>query len=514
MVYNPMWGGFATQVRDTGNRLRLERPQAWNKCKAPGDDGEFIRLLAGELHLTQPAVGLNGKRGNPDDMSKDVLAFPNATGCRDRSGTHAGLELVDVIVGHEGPNASIGWLDITVNPDTGAPFADGYWLLPPAVPAVHATRLGCSLFWGLAGYQKYRPQLDANLHWIKGSLGADCVRVFGVLGGDLFGGVDPWLDLATNWRSNTYRDLVRDFTNYVYDTHGLKTQWTLVGGRAQVPDILSQQVFINTFSDAIGNITQKVEYVEVWNEYLVNNAVRSELRQMGRQVRQRLGDAVPVALSSPSSIMGGAASGTEVREEINALYGGDVATLMTIHPTRPEPIWNAETLQTLTLGLPIAVGEPRGPGASAGGDVDNPAIIAADYQSAVIGGAVLYVFHPKGGIWGGHCNGFPGENSTVNIFEHHNAEQIAAALKAIRRTGTTPTVPGGQTMNPYPSEPTWWADFEAKVAEKYAAHGQPVPAQAFEAGRWFARTSYDICAGVTKEESMRKHLEELEEALP
>lgn len=66
-------------------------------------------------------------------------------------------------------------------------------------------------------------------------------------------------------------------------------------------------------------------------------------------------------------------------------------------------------------------------------------------------------------------------------------------------------------QQPYPDEPNWWNDFfKNEVKKRYEEAGQ-------ELGDfypiWFARTAYDIGAGLTKEESAKRHLRGLEEAL-
>jgi hypothetical protein len=64
----------------------------------------------------------------------------------------------------------------------------------------------------------------------------------------------------------------------------------------------------------------------------------------------------------------------------------------------------------------------------------------------------------------------------------------------------------------YPSEPLWWAAYEADVAERYARAGLTFPDNP-AAFRWFSRTGFDIGAGMTAEQSKAKHLRELEQVL-
>jgi hypothetical protein len=74
----------------------------------------------------------------------------------------------------------------------------------------------------------------------------------------------------------------------------------------------------------------------------------------------------------------------------------------------------------------------------------------------------------------------------------------------------SPPAPIGQ---PYPDERTWWPNvFDVEVGARYARAGKLYPDGA-SAFRWASRTAYDIAAGMTKEESLAKHLKELEQEL-
>jgi hypothetical protein len=476
----------------------------WDLRSAAGC-GVFTEAAVAALHKVDPRWGFLRKHQGQTQWNGHSV-----DGALYLSDTPGQSTHVDFIANAESSQARIAW-----TPDSPR-YSVGDWYAPegagPAAPATHQTLLGCSFFWLLAGRRKYPAQVAANLTWVKESLGADFIRAFGVLGGDFFSGADPWGDLKTDWRSAGYASEVRDVTTWVHDTFGLKVAWTLVGGRAQVPAEADQLALVTKFAEALAPIRQKVAYVEMWNEYRVNNAERHELRNMARRFRTLLPDML-VALSSPDFVMGGHASAAEVREELFGMYGGDSgASLITVHPTRPEPIWNAETLKPyLPAPLPVVIGEPRGPGASAGGDLDSPALLASDYSSAIRANAFGHVFHPMAGIWGGHCDpAFPTQNAVKDIFNHRNAAGIAAALKALRATGKTPTIPVGDAMQPYPDENTFWRDFEAEVTRRYQEVGR-IPD--YQAARRHARCAYDIAVGLAPAAASKKHLEELEQEL-
>lgn len=56
---------------------KAKYPEAWGHAHVEGDPRrlEFIKLLASDLNKKDPKVGLNGKRGNPNDLSADALNY-------------------------------------------------------------------------------------------------------------------------------------------------------------------------------------------------------------------------------------------------------------------------------------------------------------------------------------------------------------------------------------------------------------------------------------------------------
>jgi hypothetical protein len=68
-------------------------------------------------------------------------------------------------------------------------------------------------------------------------------------------------------------------------------------------------------------------------------------------------------------------------------------------------------------------------------------------------------------------------------------------------------------VQPYPDEQTWWTPrFDPAAAARYAKAGKPYP-DGPGAFRWASRTAYDIRDGLTREQSLWKHLQELEAEL-
>jgi len=133
MSYQSQWDDRKQDILDAANRVKDQNPGAWEEVKVPGQPSRrFISLVAAECQRTVSVeVGCNAKRGGPE-VSLDVLAMPNPSGCRDATGTYPGLELRDIIGGAEGPNPSIIWGDATqATIDSGNP---GGWIKTVTTP--------------------------------------------------------------------------------------------------------------------------------------------------------------------------------------------------------------------------------------------------------------------------------------------------------------------------------------------------------------------------------------------
>lgn len=137
MSYASIWQGKKAEILAAAKHTRTQHPGDWNNTNTEGAPGRemFVRRVAWACRgITVPnpngepfTVGLNWKRGVVGQLSLDALALVNPSGARDKTGagnlTKPGLELVDFIVAHGIPSASIGddWNDVTqVSIDTGA----------------------------------------------------------------------------------------------------------------------------------------------------------------------------------------------------------------------------------------------------------------------------------------------------------------------------------------------------------------------------------------------------------
>ena len=105
-------------------------PEAWRNCHTGNAHTEdFIRIVAAELHQDDARVGLNGKRGNPDDISDDAL---NVLDPDDGPGTTPDGQrcwVVDIVEAAGGPNPKVQW-----NAYEDAESSTGAWVAPGPPP--------------------------------------------------------------------------------------------------------------------------------------------------------------------------------------------------------------------------------------------------------------------------------------------------------------------------------------------------------------------------------------------
>lgn len=110
--------------------LKERFPKAWQKCLAPHDDGEFNARVASVLYYEEGllAAGRNGKRGDPQNLSKDIINWrgegPNPDPVNGWFGT-----IIDFIAAHESPDADITQL----YPDPNGP---GAWVKPKTLAQI------------------------------------------------------------------------------------------------------------------------------------------------------------------------------------------------------------------------------------------------------------------------------------------------------------------------------------------------------------------------------------------
>jgi hypothetical protein len=117
--------------RDEVAAAAARYPDAWRAAHTGGADTErFIRLLAADLHAIDNRIGLNGKRGNPNDISDDALCFRGEGPQYDPTNGNQPVSVIDVI-------GSAGWIPGEKEPfPAWGTYSDrhaGAWVQPEAV---------------------------------------------------------------------------------------------------------------------------------------------------------------------------------------------------------------------------------------------------------------------------------------------------------------------------------------------------------------------------------------------
>lgn len=93
--------------------VKRRYPAEWAAAHRGGPDTEaFIRRLAFELYQEDPNVGLNGKRGNPGDLSDDCICYKGQGGQSLDVRTGQRVAVIDVIAGAGGQNPQPAWGEV------------------------------------------------------------------------------------------------------------------------------------------------------------------------------------------------------------------------------------------------------------------------------------------------------------------------------------------------------------------------------------------------------------------
>lgn len=104
MGYASQWNDRSAFVEDVLEDIKRDYPQDWQAAHNPqrGDKQQreaYCQRVCARLREMGIPAGMNGKRGNPNDLSEDIIALPhNGTdGAPDTSGRFPSIEIRDVI---------------------------------------------------------------------------------------------------------------------------------------------------------------------------------------------------------------------------------------------------------------------------------------------------------------------------------------------------------------------------------------------------------------------------------
>lgn len=111
--------------------LTTRFPSAWAKCKAPHDDGEFNARVCSVLYYEHGLtnVGRNGKRGNPKDLSKDIINWRGEGQNFDPTDGNKPCMIIDFMANHESAAVTIAQF----YPDPNGP---GAWVKPKTLAEI------------------------------------------------------------------------------------------------------------------------------------------------------------------------------------------------------------------------------------------------------------------------------------------------------------------------------------------------------------------------------------------
>lgn len=199
--------------------------------------------------------------------------------------------------------------------------------------------------------------------------------------------------------------------------NGIRTQPTIFGSQGYHESDDDKFRFVDTVVPVLNGDREKIGFIEAVNEYehgsILNKNTRL-LRALGRRIMDQTD--IPTALSTPLRSI---ENGTEI-------YKDSGAQIATIHTWRSGTTGIRREDVRRIQGLPPvwADNEPRGPGASAGGDVRDPATLANDLKTSAAHGGNVYCFHTDSSVW------FGLHGSKRRIWEEPGAD---ACLKAVSK---------------------------------------------------------------------------------
>lgn len=101
----PNYGAGVVQAVASANPGLLS-----NSCQEHGGSWQFLDLVVDTLRTYDTRWGYNGKRGNANDPSLDVVTYHHGPG-PDAGSTE--VYIIDVVGGHCGSNPSATWIDVT-----------------------------------------------------------------------------------------------------------------------------------------------------------------------------------------------------------------------------------------------------------------------------------------------------------------------------------------------------------------------------------------------------------------
>ena len=301
--------------------------------------------------------------------------------------------------------------------------------------------LGGTLFWSLYGWKNDRDRLKQNLDYLK-QHHYDYVRILGEV--DWAGeAIDPaWPD---------YQQVLGEFLDYAYDTCGLRTELTLVGGSGDPMAIAQKVVPVIT-----AGRQHKILNLEVANESYGRPLTLAAMQAAGRYLRQNLPNLV--ALSSGEGLNSYAPGSTDWRADYVSVYmPADAANLGTIHMDRGYGDFGWREVRQpwdwKDFPFPVSHNEPIGPRSSVAEETD-PVRLAMLRAVGLINGVGAFILHNGAGVAG---RVDPGHNRPANLWEVPGIDAVMDAVRGVDAWMPPRVGEGNHWNNAWTGNP-WVAD--------------------------------------------------------
>lgn len=380
---------------------------------------------------------------------------------------HQQVDIINGAAGHPNP-AGVTWSEI----DPAEYRPGNHWtpqqpLFDSGAPGGDERRvatLARSWFCFMRGLQDWHGDVLQNYQWLLSTEGTEVFRVMLCVEGrdHITGGrPDVWRDAGVFIDAPWWDDRFREMLDLFGQT-GRRGWLTIYGGRNQTPTGDSRRELNDRIVRLISENDRwpAVFGFEVANEYKVNRWTDAEVRDIGRDLRSKVPAGTLIALSSPEAAHGDPnATSEDMQAAMDMLYGGDGggANCMTVHVNRdPRSRWASPfSYNNLMTHLPKINNEPRGQGASAGGDVSDPRLLVGDYAETSQAGWLMHVAHNAWGVWNGRIPsewGLDHHHAVRDVWDQENQGPVSIGLREYRQSGVVIDFPD-QPEPPDPEQP-------------------------------------------------------------
>jgi hypothetical protein len=303
-------------------------------------------------------------------------------------------------------------------------------------------------------YRYDRPRLERNLAWVRAQ-GVDYIRAIASVG-DRTG---FWANRSTTIQDVLTTNAIAEATDLAYDVHGLRVQWTVLGGVQGTA--AEHELLIGRVAQQLQGRLHKLQHLEVVNEGSDTfNDDLAQIRHLGRLLIDRLPGAL-VALTAVG----------QSSERATALHANHPAQLAIEHMSRgqegPSGAWRTVLQSWETqrvLKLPWTNNEPIGPASSVVSDAD-PRRQTLLHAAAWLNGAAGSVVHTGAGV---RLEADPRStlgDRPANLWEVDNLAAVFSGIRAARsvlpsdlpnfqRADTGCSSCPASVMSGYPFDPT------------------------------------------------------------